>query len=109
DRDRRAPGVGRPVEQGYVLLTGALERRGRVGAEPVTKAREIHLQTPEAILEGPQVQLPGPRAQGGGPGQVLGLDEVPLLLDEGIGVLREAAGGCVEQPLVAGRLLEEPL
>ncbi len=50
-----------------------------------------------------------PASKGCGPRQVLGLHKIRLLLDEGVAVLGEAAGGGIEQALVPGRLGEEAL
>ena len=63
ERNRRAPGRGRPVQHRHVLPLGAGQRRNRIGQQLFADAAAADLHGPQAVATPAQVELERALAQ----------------------------------------------
>ncbi|MFM1942405.1 MAG: hypothetical protein RI897_1387 [Verrucomicrobiota bacterium] len=107
DADGGAPGEGGPIEEGDVFFAGAFYGCAGVVGEVLGEVAMGGIESAEAVVEGTEVEAAGAVAEGFGGGEIGIFEFIGLELDEGVGVLGEAAGGGEEEFFVFRAFGEE--
>jgi len=109
DGNGRAPRCSRPIQEGHITALGRFQRLARLAMKPLNDSLVADLQPTQRVVTRSQVKLAGTVAQGRCRRQVLCFQFVGILLDEGIRVLREAAGSRQQQAAMLRRFLQQAL